>query len=101
MKLWLFAFVLPGLAACAVRPAASSQQTNYDYFIRHDFIRLLDTDPLGHVYVVDRDDRLIKFDSTRQQMFTVVNNNLGRVHSLDAGNPFKIMLFYRDQQTIV
>ena len=61
----------------------------------------MEMDPLGHIYLVDDSDRIFKFDTTGQRLFTVVNNNLGRIHSLDVGNPFKIMAFYRDQQTIL
>lgn len=101
MKLSLAFFISLHLMACVVQQPSSTQGSGEAYAIRHDFIRLLDVDPLGHLYIVDRSDRLIQFDSTRQRLFTVVNNNLGRIHSLDTGNPFKIMLFYRDQQTIV
>jgi hypothetical protein len=61
----------------------------------------MDFDPLGNLYIVDGNDRLIKYDSTGHMLFNVVNNNLGQVHSLDVGNPFKTMTFYRDQQTIL
>ena len=58
-------------------------------------------DPLGSLFIVDGSDRLSRFDTTGQLLFNVVNNNLGRIHSIDVGNPFKILIFYRDQQTII
>ena len=72
-----------------------------NYFILNSSIRILDIDPLGNLYITDGNDRLSKYDTTGQLLSYAVYNNLGRIHSLDVGNPFKTMLFYRDQQTIV
>lgn len=58
-------------------------------------------DHLGNIYLVDDQNRLSKYDTTGLRTFNVVNNNLGEIHSIDVGNPFKIMSFYRDQQTIL
>ena len=72
-----------------------------DYFILAEGIRIAKMDHLGNIYIVDDQNRLSKFDTTGLRMFNVVNNNLGEIHSIDVGNPFKIMTFYRDQQTIL
>ncbi|HUR31561.1 MAG TPA: hypothetical protein VMZ69_09010 [Saprospiraceae bacterium] len=72
-----------------------------DYFILHKDIRLMELDHLGNLYFVDGLDKLSKYDTTGHVSFNNVNNSLGHVHSIDVGNPFKLMVFYRDQQTIV
>ncbi len=94
------AFVLVFLSCVAKnQPAASYFSPDY-IFLQQD-IQLMELDPLGNIYLVDGSDRLLKFDTAGQLLFTVVNNNLGRVHNLDVGNPFKILAFYRDQQTLL
>ncbi|MDQ3016282.1 MAG: hypothetical protein M3R25_06145 [Bacteroidota bacterium] len=80
-------------------PTATLQHR--DYLILLSDIDIMDVDPLGNLYIVDGNERLTKCDSTAIRQFHIVNTNLGDVHSIDVGNPFKIMMFYRDQQTIL
>src|SRR6185503_11993002 len=97
--LWItFGLIFPG---CTVSKHPLSSRDQLKYFIVNPSIRMLDFDPLGNLYIVDSNDRLIKYDSTGHVLSNVVNNNLGQVHGLDVGNPFKTMVFYRDQQTII
>ncbi len=101
MKYILLIFLSISLFSCGTtqQPVASSVPP--EYFILLPDIQSLDIDPLGNLYVVDGNDRLTKFDSIGRKIFHIVNNNLGEIHSIDVGNPFKIMMFYRDQQTII
>lgn len=95
-SIWFFFIVL---TACT-----ATRTTNYpeavEYTLLLPAIKLVETDPIGNLYVVDEQDRLYKIDTTGARRYQITNNNLGSLHSVDAGNPFKIMLFYRDQQTI-
>lgn len=86
---------------CVVKnqPVATYQARDYVILIRD--IQIMDMDHLGNLYLVDDHDRVFKFDTTGVMLHTVVNNNLGHIHSIDVGNPFKILLFYKDQQTLV
>ncbi|HUR29810.1 MAG TPA: hypothetical protein VMZ69_00190 [Saprospiraceae bacterium] len=86
---------------CVAKNQPSITLNPRDYFILNKTIQLMEMDHLGNIYLVDDSDQLIKFDTTGQLLHTVVNNNLGHIHSVDVGNPFKIMVFYRDQQTVV
>src|SRR5688572_24447193 len=87
--------------ACVAKNQPVSHLNAPDYFILRDDIQMMDMDHLGNIYIVDESDRLFKFDTTGQLTYMVVNNNLGHIHSIDVGNPFKIMTFYKDQQTII
>jgi hypothetical protein len=89
------------LSGCVSSHNPAVQSIVPDYFILHDGIMIMEPDPVGNLYVVDDRDRLMKFDTSGQQVYKVVNSNLGSIHSIDAGNPFKVMAFYRDQQTII
>ncbi len=89
------------LAGCVTKKQIVTPQELPDYLILVNDIQLIAIDPLGSIFLVDGSDRLSKFDTTGQLLFNVVNNNLGRIHSIDVGNPFKILIFYRDQQTIL
>ncbi len=101
MRFCFNALILLLVGSCVAKNQPVTKYSAPDYLILSDDIQLMEVDPLGNIYLVDDEDRLFKFDTTGQKLFMVVNNNLGRVHSLDVGNPFKIMLFYRDQQTIL
>lgn len=89
------------ITACALTKRPLTENTGMKYFILNPSVRIVDFDPLGHVYILDENDRLSKYDTTGQLLCHVVNNNLGEAHSLDVGNPFKTFVFYRDQQTIL
>lgn len=71
------------------------------YLIPAAGIRILEFDPLGNLYILDEKDRISKYDTTGHLLSHVVNQDLGEAHSLDVGNPFKTMIFYRDQQVIL
>lgn len=102
MKRGIFYFIsILMLISCVAKNQPATPYSAPDYFILLDDIRLMETDHLGNLYVVDDNDRLSKFDTTGLMTYSIVNNDLGDIHSIDAGNPFKIMIFYRDQQTIL
>ena len=89
------------LTGCVAKNQPAVPYDSPDYLILAEGVQLMAIDPLGSMFLVDGSDRLSKFDTTGQALFNVVNNNLGRIHSIDVGNPFKILIFYRDQQTII
>lgn len=97
----LFAAVIAATVGCVAKKLPQAIYHVPDYFILHKDIRLMEVDHLGNIYFVDGWDKLSKYDTTGHLSFNNVNNSLGHVHSIDVGNPFKIMVFYRDQQTIV
>ncbi|MGB4849580.1 MAG: hypothetical protein WBP41_16775 [Saprospiraceae bacterium] len=101
MKYGFWLMICFVIMACAVTKHPTNENSGMKYLILNPSIRIVDFDPLGHVYILDENDRLSKYDTTGQLLCHVVNNNLGEANSLDVGNPFKTFVFYRDQQTIL
>ena len=59
-------------------------------------------DNLDNVYVLNTSDQLKKYNSNRDSV-AVFNNvkRFGRVSMIDASNPLKVLLYYKDFSTIV
>ena len=57
-------------------------------------------DNLGNIYTV-KNDELVKFLPNGKFFARYSNLKLGKIASIDATNPLKIILYYRDFQTIV
>lgn len=62
---------------------------------------LIEVDPLLQLYTLDQQQYLRKYDPKGQLLFNYQNNNLGQLHRCDANNPFNILLFYQDFNTLV
>lgn len=59
------------------------------------------TDKLSQVYVVTEGNQVIKFDASGKEVFRYNNNLLkGKMH-IDATNPFNILLYYPDFQSVI
>ena len=58
------------------------------------------TDNLGNIYTV-KNDEVVKFLPNGKFFARYSNLKLGKIASIDATNPLKIILYYRDFQTIV
>ncbi|MGZ4100177.1 MAG: hypothetical protein ACXVNM_14925, partial [Bacteroidia bacterium] len=58
------------------------------------------TDNIGNVYTV-KDDELVKYLPTGKFFLRYSNLKLGNITTVDATNPLKLVLYYRDFQQIV
>lgn len=58
-------------------------------------------DPLFQAYGVDSEESLIKYDPTGKLQFRFDNSTLGPIGSVDVSNPFNLLLFYPQFQTVV
>jgi hypothetical protein len=58
------------------------------------------TDNLSNVYLIN-DDVLQKYDSQGNMLKTYSNKSFGRINTIDASNPLKIILFYRNFLQVV
>ena len=56
---------------------------------------LMTTDPLGNCYVVSK-NRVYKYDKNGTLIKKYSNNNFAELASIDASNPYKILVFYQD-----
>lgn len=58
------------------------------------------TDNLGNWFVINN-DQLIRYRSPEREPYIYSNKRLGNITSVDASNPLKIIVFYRDFSKIV
>ena len=59
------------------------------------------TDKLNQIYLVTPSDELIKYSAEGQELFRFHDRTLGEITYLDATNPFQVLVFFEDFQTIV
>jgi len=59
------------------------------------------TDKLQHLYAVTPDNQVLKYGPDGQLLFEYNNNTLGRLTHIDATNPFNLLLYYPDFQTVL
>ena len=59
------------------------------------------TDKLQRIYAVSASNELKQFDSAGKQLFHYSNNTLGDLQYIDTSNPFNLLLFYPEFQTVV
>jgi len=63
--------------------------------------KILATDNLEHVYVVDSNDVVNQFNSNGKLLHQFSTIKFGPLHSIDASNPQKILIFYKSFNTII
>jgi hypothetical protein len=61
----------------------------------------ISSDNLENLYIVTPTNDIIKYDKNGQKLATANFKVLGNISSIDAGNPFEIYVFYRDQNKII
>ncbi|MEM7103196.1 MAG: hypothetical protein AAF502_08710 [Bacteroidota bacterium] len=59
------------------------------------------TDVLQNIYAVDEDGELIKFSPEGEELYRFNEFTLGMPTLIDATNPFKVLLYYPEFQTVV
>ncbi len=63
--------------------------------------RFMTTDNLGTLYLIKEDQSIEKYDATGRIQKQVNHKVYGKLHSMDATNPFEIYLYYRDMGKVV
>lgn len=58
-------------------------------------------DPLQQLLTVDTDGVMVQYNPQGQALFRYHNTTLGEDFTIDATDPFNILLFYLDQQTVI
>ncbi len=88
-------FIFPLLLLCLSfkqdQPQRRVIKTKLNYFV---------TDNIGNVYTI-KDDEVIKYLVSGKMFARYSNLKLGSITTVDATNPLKILLYYRDFQQIV
>ncbi len=63
--------------------------------------RYLTTDFLKFAYIITNNNEVIKYDSLGRAVAKYSNNRYGNLTSIDATSPFNVLLFYKDEATVV
>jgi hypothetical protein len=59
------------------------------------------TDKLNQLYIVTKNNEVIKYDAKGKEVFRYNNNFLENLSNIDATNPFNILLYYPDFLTVI
>lgn len=59
------------------------------------------TDKLQQTYLINAKNEVVKYNTSGTPIFRYNNNTLGRLHVVDATNPFNVLLYYPDYQTVI
>ncbi len=88
-KIFLLLFIITFFSFTQTKPI--SIKTKLDYFT---------TDNIGNIYTINGEE-IIKFLPTGKFLGRYSNLKLGTITSVDATNPLKILVYYRDFQQIL
>lgn len=71
---------------------------NFEWTMQAKFIA---ADPLGKLYVVTPSNELRQYAPDGSLLYKYNNNTLGELTRVDATDPFQVMLYYNEYQTVV
>lgn len=77
-----------------------SEQYSFSSINFDEKISFFEIDTYGNIFVVDQKNRLIKLDFQGNILFSYTNPNYGTISVIDAQNPQKIMVFFKDAAII-
>ena len=66
-------------------------------YLKHDFFTC---DNLGNLYVI-KGDAITKLNADKKVVRTYSNKRLGKIFQVDASNPLRILIFYKDFSALV
>ncbi|MFY8021034.1 MAG: hypothetical protein ACOVP1_07550 [Bacteroidia bacterium] len=98
----LFIFSIFGLFT--FEGSAKIQEVTFTFSITREIksdTKLLKADQLGNVYVLDKGDRLSKYNSEGVLLSTLNYNYAGSISSIDVSNPMEIFIFYKELNMVV
>ncbi len=63
--------------------------------------QFFEVDRLNQIYLVTAQNQLIKYDASGKRLFDFSDQTLGELTHIDVTDPFNVLLYYADYQTIV
>lgn len=93
MLFMIFLLMLGCTSTSVIKPAASDNSIPFDISSQ---VRFAEVDNLGHIYVVDAKNRLIKYGADYKELYRYASNRNGLISSIDVSNPLRITVFYDD-----
>jgi hypothetical protein len=91
---------LLSLLFCLYSQACRSQLPDSNLVFLKKDITFFSINPLHQLLAINKDGALIKYDRSGKELFRYHNTTLGAIGSIDAADPFNILLFFPEQQTI-
>lgn len=103
MRITIIAFFLSWISFFAVNStlhaqADSTQEIHSKILGKFHFYT---TDKLCNIYLIDANYEILKYTPEGKETFRYNNNRLDRPTFIDATDPFNILVFYPDYQTII
>ena len=98
---YIFLILIHLLVACGTTRDVAEKEPSISENPEIAFIEKIALDPLGQLYSVTSDNEIIQYRADGTVGFRYNNNKLGRLGEIDPGNPFNILLYYPDFQTII
>ena len=87
---------------CAYAQVPDDSLTRFDLILEiPGAVNLFQTDRLGNIFVADTKNEIRKYDARGNLQFRYSNNNLGELATLDATDPFNLLLFYPNYETVI
>ena len=59
------------------------------------------TDPFKNIYTIDKDNEIVKYNANGDLLYRFGVRENGPIHSIDATNPFKVLVFYAETNQLV
>lgn len=91
-------FCLPVLLAPAFLLGQKTLELNFQWKVAAKFIA---ADPIGKLYVVTPSNEVQQYAPDGRLLYSYNNNTLGELTRIDATDPFQLMLYYDEYQTVV
>lgn len=98
---YIFLILIHLLVACGTTRDVAEKEPSISENPESAVIEKIALDPLGQLYSVTSDNDIIQYRADGTVGFRYNNNKLGRLGEIDPGNPFNILLYYPDFQTII
>ncbi len=101
MRFLLFIFIFLFLGQFAIAQNDSLLQVKPERIIPGN-ISFFTTDPLGNIFIVNKENQVKKIND-KGDSIAVFNNvkRYGKINYVDAGNPLKILVYFKDFATVV
>ncbi len=85
-----------GLLICFLLHHVSAQSV-----VIHETFEWVQSDHFGNCYLKTPDNVLIKYDKNGEKLSSFSSDEFGEIHSIDASDPMKILIYFLDQNVIL
>jgi hypothetical protein len=84
-------------------PSAALSATDFQlaYTLKVPGMACFTRDQLGNTYTANIKGDIVKWDRNGRQTATANHKSMGIIQSIDAGNPFEIFVFYKEQNKLL